>query len=38
MKMVMIKTGGDAGRAASRRAYKRFGFEHWPVARYYKQL
>ena len=36
--MVMVETGGDPGHAASRATYESFGFERWPVARYFKKL
>lgn len=38
MKMIMVETVGDAGHAPARRAYEAFGFEQWPVARYFKPL
>lgn len=38
MKMIMVETIGDAGHAPARRAYEAFGFEPWPVARYFKPL
>lgn len=38
MKMIMVETVGDSGHAPARRAYEAFGFEPWPVARYFKPL
>jgi GNAT superfamily N-acetyltransferase len=38
MTMVMVETGGDTGHAPARQAYESFGFERWPVARYFKRL
>ncbi len=38
MKMIMVETGGDSGHKPARRAYEAFGFQRWPVARYFKQL
>ena len=38
MKMIMVETVGDAGHEPARRAYEAFGFERWPVARYFKPL
>ncbi len=38
MKMIMVETIGDSGHAPARRAYEAFGFERWPVARYFKKL
>jgi ribosomal protein S18 acetylase RimI-like enzyme len=38
MKMIMVETIGDAGHEPARRAYEAFGFERWPVARYFKPL
>ena len=38
MKMIMVETIGDSGHAPARRAYEAFGFEPWPVARYFKRL
>ena len=38
MSMVMVETVGDSGHAPARHAYESFGFEPWPVARYFKQL
>jgi len=38
LNMVMVETGGDPGHAPSRATYESFGFERWPVARYFKQL
>ena len=38
MKMIMVETVGDAGHEPARRVYEAFGFEPWPVARYFKPL
>ena len=38
MKMVMVETIGDSGHEPARRAYQAFGYERWPVARYFKPL
>jgi GNAT superfamily N-acetyltransferase len=38
MKMIMVETIGDTGHEPARRAYEAFGFERWPVARYFKAL
>ena len=38
MAMIMVETVGDSGHAPARRAYEGFGFEPWPVARYFKRL
>lgn len=38
MKLMMVETIGDKGHEPARRAYESFGFERWPVARYFKQL
>ena len=38
MKMVMVETIDDTGHEPARRAYEAFGFERWPVARYFKPL
>jgi len=38
LNMVMVETGGDPGHAPSRATYESFGFERWPVARYFKEL
>ena len=38
MKMIMVETVGDGGHEPARRAYEAFGFEPWPVARYFKPL
>ena len=38
MKMVMVETIGDSGHEPARRAYEAFGYERWPVARYFKRL
>ncbi|EHI73591.1 GNAT family N-acetyltransferase [Streptococcus tangpeifui] len=38
MKMVMVETGGDPGHLPARQTYEAFGFEPWPVARYFKKL
>lgn len=37
-KMIMVETIGDSGHEPARRAYEAFGFERWPVARYFKEL
>ncbi len=37
-KMMMVETIGDSGHERARRAYEAFGFERWPVARYFKEL
>ena len=37
-KMIMVETIGDSGHKAARQAYEAFGFERWPVARYFKKL
>ena len=37
-KMIMVETIGDRGHEPARRAYEAFGFEQWPVARYFKEL
>ncbi|MGF1462137.1 MAG: GNAT family N-acetyltransferase [Maricaulaceae bacterium] len=37
-KMIMVETIGDSGHKPARRAYEAFGFEPWPVARYFKKL
>ena len=37
-KMIMVETIGDSGHEPARRAYEAFGFERWPVARYFKKL
>ena len=38
MKMIMVETIGDAGHEPARCSYEAFGFEQWPVARYFKPL
>ena len=38
MKMMMVETIGDRGHEPARRSYEAFGFEPWPVARYFKEL
>ncbi|MEM9105378.1 MAG: GNAT family N-acetyltransferase [Pseudomonadota bacterium] len=38
MEMIMVETIGDSGHAPARRAYEAFGFEPWPVARYFKKI
>ena len=38
MKMIMVETIGDRGHEPARKAYEAFGFEPWPVARYFKEL
>lgn len=38
MRMMMVETVGDRGHAPARRSYEAFGFEPWPVARYFKEL
>ncbi|WP_340645917.1 GNAT family N-acetyltransferase [Phenylobacterium sp.] len=38
MSMAMVETGGDPGHAPSRATYENFGFEPWPVARYFREL
>lgn len=38
MKMLMVETIGDAGHKPAREAYESFGFEPWPVARYFKPV
>ena len=37
-RMMMVETIGDRGHEPARRAYEAFGFEPWPVARYFKKL
>ena len=37
-KMMMVETIGDSGHEPARRAYEAFGFQSWPVARYFKEL
>lgn len=37
-KMIMVETIGDSGHEPARRTYEAFGFERWPVARYFKEL
>lgn len=38
MSMVMVETVGDSGHAPARAAYESSGYQHWPVARYFKKL
>ncbi|GAA4981606.1 GNAT family N-acetyltransferase [Pseudonocardia tropica] len=38
LRMVMAETGGDPGHAPARAAYEAYGFERWPVARYFRDL
>ena len=38
MKMIMVETIGDSGHEPARRSYEAFGFEPWPVARYFKKV
>ncbi len=38
MKMIMVETIGDRGHEPARRSYEAFGFEPWPVARYFKEV
>lgn len=38
MKMMMVETIGDKGHQPARSTYENFGFQKWPVARYFKQL
>jgi GNAT superfamily N-acetyltransferase len=38
MQMIMVATIGDSGHEPARRAYENFGFQRWPVARYFKEL
>ncbi|MDP0929943.1 GNAT family N-acetyltransferase [Paracoccus onubensis] len=38
MSMVMVETVGDSGHAPARAAYEAYGFQRWPVARYFKKL
>lgn len=38
MRMIMVETIGDSGHEPARRAYEAFGFEPWPVARYFKEI
>ncbi len=38
LKMVMVETGDDSGHQPAKEAYESFGFQRWPVARYFKQL
>lgn len=35
-KMIMVETIGDSGHEPACRAYEAFGFERWPLARYFK--
>lgn len=38
MAMVMVETIGDEGHLPARKTYEAQGYEHWPVARYFKEL
>ena len=38
MAIAMVETGGDPGHAPARQTYEKAGFEHFPVARYFKAL
>lgn len=38
MEVVMVETGADPGHAPSRATYESYGFERWPVARYFRPL
>lgn len=38
MKMVMVETVGDSGHEPARKTYESFGYQQWPVARYFKPL
>ncbi len=38
MRMIMVETIGDSGHEPARRVYEDFGFQRWPVARYFKEL
>jgi GNAT superfamily N-acetyltransferase len=38
MKALMVETGDDTGHAPSRASYESFGFERWPVARYFRRI
>lgn len=38
MSMVMVETVGDSGHAPARAAYEAWGYQLWPVARYFKKL
>lgn len=38
LRMVMVETGDDPGHAPARAAYEAYGFERWPVARYFRDL
>lgn len=38
LEIVLVETGGDPGHAASRATYEAYGFERWPVARYFRKL
>lgn len=38
MQMIMVETIGDSGHEPARRAYETFGFQRWPVARYFKDI
>lgn len=36
--MIMVESIGDADHAPARSTYETFGFEPWPMARYFKPL
>ena len=38
LKMMMVETIGDRGHEPARSTYEAFGFQQWPVARYFKRL
>lgn len=38
MTMIMVETGDDPERASARAAYEAYGYQRWPVARYFKNL
>jgi GNAT superfamily N-acetyltransferase len=38
MAVAMVETGGDPGHAAARRTYEKVGYNHVPIARYFKKL
>ncbi len=38
LSMVMVETIGGSAHLPARRIYETFGFEQWPVARYFKKL
>ena len=38
MEMMMVETIGDSGHEPARKAYEAFGFQPWPVARYFKPV